>query len=94
MGARANATDSARPGRTGSVPSRTASTNPTTSPPDTTDDLTQVKGIGPVYADRLVMNGVASLADLAAADTAELARAIDVSAGQVKEWQDQARNLE
>ena len=67
---------------------------PTTSPPDTTDDLTQVKGIGPVYADRLVMNGVASLADLAAADTAELARAIDVSAGQVKEWQDQARNLE
>ena len=57
------------------------------------DDLTKVKGIGPVYRDRLADAGIHSFADLATADAAALAETIDVAGTMIEEWQEQARSL-
>ncbi len=57
------------------------------------DDLTRISGIGPVYSGRLATQGVNTFADLASADTAALAAAIDVAEAQVAGWADQARAL-
>ena len=57
------------------------------------DDLTQVRGIGPVYRHRLAEIGIASFDDLLDGDAAEIAAAIDVNESQVREWIDQARHL-
>ena len=56
------------------------------------DDLTEIVGIGPVYAQRLRDQGIVSFSELARADAAALAEDIDVSADQVAEWVDQARS--
>ncbi|WP_435069954.1 helix-hairpin-helix domain-containing protein [Haloplanus sp. C73] len=49
-----------------------------------------IKGIGPAYADRLANAGVHSVSDLAAADAADLADAIDLSETRVGRWIDRA----
>ncbi|NNK90897.1 MAG: hypothetical protein HKO87_00565 [Acidimicrobiia bacterium] len=72
----------------------TPPSQPTTpSEPSTPDDLTAVKGIGPVYAGRLRDLGIATFAALAAADPAAIADALDVSPEQVSDWIDQASRL-
>lgn len=48
-----------------------------TAPPDA-QDLTQIKGIGPAYAQRLYEAGIKTFADLAAASPEALAAAVDV----------------
>jgi predicted flap endonuclease-1-like 5' DNA nuclease len=54
-----------------------------------TDDLTEIKGIGPAIAERLNALGVRTFAELAAADPEELAEWIGrrpVTADRVREW--------
>ncbi len=55
------------------------------------DDLTELTGIGPAYAQRLASSGITSFAGLAAADAAELSGYIDVSESQVADWIEQAK---
>ena len=50
------------------------------------DDLTIIKGIGPVYAARLEDAGITSLAELGAAQAERIAVTIDVPAGRVDDW--------
>ena len=64
---------------------RTAPTDP-----GAADDLTEVKGIGPVYSQRLVDAGVTSFAELASADVAAVADAAKVSESQAASWIGQA----
>ncbi len=54
------------------------------------DDLTDIKGIGPVYAGRLADAGVTTFAELAAADAATLAPRIHVPEPSVADWIEQA----
>ena len=61
---------------------------PTSAPDaDTADeDLTAVKGIGPVTAEKLHDAGVTSIADLAAADAEDLAASVGSSASTTAKW--------
>ncbi len=68
----------------------------TTPPPAATsepDDLTTVKGIGPVYAERLVAAGYDSFAALAAAGPEAVGGAAGVSADTAKKWMESAARL-
>ena len=62
--------------------------------PTTEDDLTRVKGIGPVYQTRLAGQGITSFRDLADADAAGIAGAIDASVRQIEDWQERASTLD
>lgn len=77
---------------------QTSPNGETAAPGETTaaalaDDLTDIVGIGPVYAKRLAASGISSFADLAAADVTTTAAAVNVTAERVAEWVDQARQL-
>jgi len=50
------------------------------------DDLTLIKGIGPVYRDRLTDVGVHSFVDLAEASAADIAEAAGVSESIAQSW--------
>jgi len=50
-----------------------------------------IKGIGPTYAGRLADAGVETVADLAAADAAEVAERTDVPEGRLEDWIEKAR---
>lgn len=54
------------------------------------DDLTEVKGIGPVYAERLTDAGVTTFAELAEADATAIAGAAGVSESVAASWMEQA----
>lgn len=56
-------------------------------------DLTTVKGIGPVYAERLNEAGIYDYAQLAAADPAAVADAAGTSESAAKGWIEQAATL-
>jgi predicted flap endonuclease-1-like 5' DNA nuclease len=55
-----------------------------------TDDLTEIKGIGPKYAAQLTALGINSFAALAAADPASLSASLDARA-RVEDWIGQAK---
>lgn len=57
------------------------------------DDLTAVKGIGPVYRDRLAGQGITTFAGLAGADPTVLAGLVEARAESVEEWIRQAAEL-
>jgi predicted flap endonuclease-1-like 5' DNA nuclease len=57
------------------------------------DDLTTVKGIGPVYAERLVEAGIASFAGIVSSDAAAVSEAAGVSESTATSWMEQAANL-
>jgi predicted flap endonuclease-1-like 5' DNA nuclease len=57
------------------------------------EDLTIIKGIGPVYAARLEDAGITSLSELSTSDPQQVASAIDVPAGRVTEWIEEASFL-
>lgn len=59
-------------------------------PPGQPDDLTEVKGIGPVYAERLKQAGITTHRALSESDAATLAETIDVSTQTVAAWIAQA----
>jgi len=58
---------------------------------DESESVEVIKGIGPAYAERLANAGVDSVADLAAADAAALAEAVDLSEKRVGRWIDRAQ---
>lgn len=66
---------------------------PSQSSTKTRDDLTRVKGIGPVYQKRLAEDDITTFADLADGDAVAIAAGIDMSVQQVEDWQEQARRL-
>jgi predicted flap endonuclease-1-like 5' DNA nuclease len=57
------------------------------------EDLTIIKGIGPVYAARLEDAGIESLGDLASAKADTLSAAINVPAERIRHWIDEAAFL-
>ena len=59
----------------------------------TPDDLTAVAGIGPVYAARLVENGITSFRQLASADPERIATAAGARPDAVADWIAQAERL-
>ena len=59
----------------------------------TTDDLTLVTGIGPVFASRLRAAGVDSFEKIASSDDATLADIVGVSEARVEGWSAQAAEL-
>lgn len=65
---------------------------PTDDASDGGDPVETVRGIGPAYADRLDDAGVETVPDLAAADPAALAEAIEVAESRVERWVDRARD--
>ena len=57
------------------------------------DDLTAVKGIGPVYAERLVESDITTFAELLDAGVAAVSEAAGVSESTAASWMEQATNL-
>ena len=57
------------------------------------DNLTTVKGIGPVYAERLADVGITSFDELVSADAAAVSEAAGVSESTASSWMEQAANL-
>jgi predicted flap endonuclease-1-like 5' DNA nuclease len=55
------------------------------------DDLSEIKGIGPVYAAKLEALGIRTFADLAGADPAKLAEEFDPRAA-VEDWITEAKD--
>ena len=56
--------------------------------------LERIRGIGPVYADRLVDAGIESPEELASTPVEELARAADVSPGRAANWVDRVEEID
>lgn len=57
------------------------------------DDLSEVKGIGPVYKARLVEGGITTFAALAAAPAARIAEIAEVGEETAADWAKQASAL-
>ncbi|KFB08572.1 50S ribosomal protein L21 [Nitratireductor basaltis] len=60
------------------------------------DDLTKIKGIGPVAAGQLKEQGIATFAQIAALsddDVARIDEAMPFSAEQISDWREQAKEL-
>ncbi|MFB6296096.1 MAG: helix-hairpin-helix domain-containing protein [Halobacteriales archaeon] len=55
------------------------------------EPVDDIKGIGPSYADRLGEAGVETVADLAAADAADLAEASGIGEGRLRKWIERAQ---
>lgn len=72
------------------VPDSPAETAPREPVSDKADDLTEIKGIGPKFAEQLSGLGIDSFAALAAADADALADALDGPAA-VESWISEAR---
>ena len=71
---------------------RSADPGPVAPPPTAAEhNLTEINGIGPVYAERLRKAGVTDFGALAMADSENLADDLDVSATTITDWQSQAR---
>lgn len=60
---------------------------------DATPAITEVSGIGPVYATRLGSHGLSTLADLADASPEKVAAAAQVGIGRAEGWIEAARSL-
>lgn len=57
------------------------------------DDLTEVSGIGPVFATRLRDAGISTFAQLAEADPQQISEAAQVAASRAEDWIGQAKRL-
>lgn len=55
------------------------------------DDLTEIKGIGPVYAGRLAEEGIRSFRGLSEIDAATIAATVGTTEQAVADWIDQAK---
>jgi len=60
-------------------------------PGEPPDDLTEIKGIGAVFASRLAAMGITSFRDLSSANSQDVAEHIDTQASRVDDWIAQAR---
>ncbi len=63
-------------------------------PSGAADDLSEIRGIGPVYQARLEGAGIRTFASLGAADAVQLAERVEVPVSRVQDWIDKARRLE
>lgn len=66
---------------------------PPTAPSAAGDDLSQVKGIGPVYRARLERVGITTFSALASTEIAEVAAAGEVPDDRAADWIKQAADL-
>ena len=66
----------------------------TPEPAATPDDLTVIKGIGPVRSGHLAEEGITTFAELAAADPKSLAEQFDVAETAAVEWVAEAASLQ
>ncbi len=66
---------------------------PPSRPSASDDDLSEVKGIGPVYRARLEHAGITSFSALALATTTEIAAAAEIPADKAEDWIKQAGGL-
>lgn len=57
------------------------------------DDLSEIKGIGPVYRTRLTNAGITRFVDLAEVDATVVAQQIEAPVSRVQGWIDEARRL-
>ena len=67
-----------------------------TAPAGEADDLTKIKGIGPVARSQLAEQGITQFAQVAALTDAEIVtidEAMPFSADQIKDWREQAKEL-
>ncbi|EKF41881.1 50S ribosomal protein L21 [Nitratireductor indicus] len=67
-----------------------------TAPAGEPDDLTKIKGIGPVAAGQLAEQGITTFAQVAALSDEDVVRideAMPFSADQIKDWREQAKEL-
>ena len=67
-----------------------------TAPAGEPDNLTKIKGIGPVAAGQLAEQGITTFAQVAALSDADITRideAMPFSADQISDWRDQAKAL-
>lgn len=67
-----------------------------TAPAGEPDNLTKIKGIGPVAAGQLAEQGITTFAQVAGLSDADIARideAMPFSAEQIADWRDQAKEL-
>ncbi|MCR4267870.1 50S ribosomal protein L21 [Nitratireductor sp. ZSWI3] len=67
-----------------------------TAPAGEPDDLTKIKGIGPVAAGQLAEQGITTYAQVAALtdeDVVRIDEAMPFSADQIKDWREQAKDL-
>lgn len=70
------------------VPPASHDTGTTAAAPD---DLTEIKGIGPVYSSRLADAGITTFGQLAAGEAGAIADLLDVSESRVADWIGQAQ---
>lgn len=56
------------------------------------DPVTEIKGIGPAYADRLHGQGIETVGQLADADPAAIAAETDLGEGRVSDWVERAHD--
>jgi predicted flap endonuclease-1-like 5' DNA nuclease len=68
-------------------------TPPPVAPRADADDLTAIRGIGPVFKARLAGAGISRFDELAALEPDRLAGLAGVPEGRAREWIDQARSL-
>jgi len=69
-----------------------AGTDPDAESEGSPDPVTELNGIGPAYGDRLAGAGIETVGELAEADAAELAEAIDLGESRVTGWIEQAND--
>lgn len=58
-----------------------------------TAPVTDIKGIGPAYADRLADIGIKTVGELAVADAADIAADTDLSESRVSGWVERAEDF-
>jgi predicted flap endonuclease-1-like 5' DNA nuclease len=63
---------------------------PPAAPNPNPDDLTEVVGIGPVFARKLMEAGISTFAELAQSEPAQVAQAAGVPESRVHDWIEQA----
>lgn len=64
----------------------------TDEPQGSTDPVTEIKGIGPAYADRLHGQDIETVGQLADADPAAIAAETDLGEGRVSDWVERAND--
>ncbi|ACV49036.1 MULTISPECIES: helix-hairpin-helix domain-containing protein [Halomicrobium] len=68
-----------------------ATPEPTDEPSvDNDAPVTEIKGVGPAYAERLENAGISTVSELAAADADELGEVTDLSPNRISGWIEQA----
>ena len=81
------------PVRPEEAPAFRVAPGPPSRPSISDDDLSEVKGIGPVYRARLEQAGITTFSALAAATAEDIASAAEIPADKAEDWIKQAAGL-